>query len=100
MRSKCPNYAIVDIINAVEGGMFTPETTAKRDAINLGYDRKSIGECICCLGAGNFIKSRQKSTVADIYHINHRGPTGDINPLYIKLRLNNTYLIIESFKLQ
>ena len=72
--------------------------------MNLGYFLSDITECLGALTEKNFKKTETYTHNAhqiecDVYLINHTGPAGDADALYVKFSVSDG-VVVHSFHLQ
>ena len=78
--------------------------SAERDSTNLGYFESDIKACLLSLSKTNFLKSETylhngRQIECDVYLIQHRGPTGCTDDLYVKFNFSG-WVVVHSIHLQ
>lgn len=71
--------------------------TVQRDVENLEYAPEDVHQCLEALDSRLFSHAErysEKEPWLDVYHISFRGPTGHLDPLYIKLKLNRDCVVV------
>ncbi len=84
-----PTYSL-DVIHqmAREPDKIFLSRLAQRDSLNLGYGMTDIVGCIGALQPSNFLNTQNyNGIILDAYRILYSGPSGNVDDLYIKLRL-------------
>ena len=78
---------------------------AQRDSLNLRYYQEDINACLLELTEENFHKTETyknqhaRSKTCDIYLIKHKGPSGQVDDLYVKFTFTG-WIVVHSFHLQ
>ncbi|OAD19863.1 hypothetical protein THIOM_004476 [Candidatus Thiomargarita nelsonii] len=109
MPNQIPTYSLEEICKAAKMGNISYQGKSERpqiDAMNLGYSQDEIVKCLCSLSSSQFIESKKyttprgnKKVTFDVYIATCTNSEGQLDNLYIKLRLSSSWLIIGSFHL-
>lgn len=76
---------------AMEGKVQYASGTVENDVENLGYSPETVHQCLATLEPQHFqraIRYQNREVWLDEYQLKFASPTGDVDELYIKLRLN------------
>ena len=69
----------------------------QKHAENLGYSFEAVCRCLAQLAPETFHRAERYSATGpwlDVYLLSYRGPTNQVDPLYVKLKLDRDCLCI------
>ncbi|WP_428103464.1 hypothetical protein [Candidatus Rariloculus sp.] len=89
--------------------MFEARSKAETDTANLGYSLDDVIACLTSLQEDDFNDcstvtlsasgGRSMRSYADSYVTEFKGPTEEVDKLYVKFRVSATWLFVHSFHL-
>lgn len=100
-----PLYSLARVISAAKAGRVTLTRKVQVDTQELDYALEDVHNCLATLCEGDYRGVFEKEGVKfDVYHPRYKGPTGQIDELYVKLseRTNATLpqVVLASFHLK
>ena len=97
-RKKTPEYSLVRIHELAEAGEWAyGSRRVARHIENLGYSPDDVGACLVSLREAHYrgtVRYENAPVWLDEYLISFKGPSGHVDDLYIKLKLNRDGLLI------
>ena len=105
LPQKTPHYSLNDVRDAVRTGRVSTPLSVQKDYTNLGYFEENVVACCLALREENFIKTvtyddDRFKIKCDEYLIDFPSPSGNIDSLYVKLRVSSSWVWLHSFHLR
>ena len=100
-RRDRPEYSLSRVRELAEWGSVDYATSAvQRDVENLAYAPEDVHRCLQTLEESQFCHAERyhdSRVWLDVYRIRYPAPTGDVDPLYLKLKLNRDCVTVLLF---
>jgi len=97
-RRSSSEYSLEHIRSLAQRGMVRyGSRSVTRDVENLSYAPEDVHKCLQTLNACHFqhsLRYAPGSAWLDVYHLTYNAPTGDVDDLYIKLKLDRDCVVV------